>query len=377
MNASLPGLTRDELEAPAAVGAPKLCQNCTWSSKYKRQKDGETPLFVKCCQAFLCAGCRKQRRCQRPSEPTAEARARYDLQLSVPPNDGWYGRIPESVYHADRGSLSSSGARLLLPPNCPEDFRQNQLEPPKPKPQYDFGHAAHKMVLGEGGELFVLDPEIHGRTKEGAVAAKPAATSKWKAAEQHARSEGKSCITKEQMDIAQTMAGKVHAHPVAGRLLQSGVAEYSGYWHDDDTEVRCRFRPDFIPDTKGRNVCLDYKTSVSANPAHFRKVAFDYGYHQQAAWYLDGLREVQVAADAAFLFIVQRKTPPFTVSVVQLEPEDIELGRQQNRRALAIYAECVASNKWPGFGDGIHTIGLAPWARKQIEESLTLEGIDL
>lgn len=371
MSASLPGLTRDELETPAAVGAPKLCQNCTWSTRHKRQKDGETPLFVKCCQAFMCAGCRKHRKCQRPSEPTPEARARYDLQLAVPANDGWYAQVSESVYHADRASLSSSGARSLLAPSCPAIFRQNQLEPPKPKPQYDFGHAAHKMVLGEGAQIFVMDPAVHGRTKDGSLAANPKATTKWKAAEQHARAQGKSCITKDQMEIAQTMAGRVHAHPIAGRLFQSGVAEYSGYWHDDETGVRCRFRPDFLPDTPGRRVCVDYKTAKSANPAKFRKDAFDYGYHQQAAWYLDGLRETQIADDAAFLFVVQQKEPPFVVSVVQFEPEDIELGRQLNRRAIDIYAECVASNRWPGYGDGIHTIGLSLWARKQIEETLT------
>jgi hypothetical protein len=52
-------------------------------------------------------------------------------------------------------------------------------------------------------------------------------------------------------------------------------------------------------------ICVDYKTADHANPAAFAKSALDYGYHQQAAWYLDGLRELGISDDAAFLFIVQ------------------------------------------------------------------------
>lgn len=359
------------MTAPAVVsGSPTKCQNCGFSSRHTRQKVGETPQYVKCCSAFLCAGCRKHRKCVKPSEPDIDARARYDLQAAVPPNDGIYAHVPESVYHADRVSLSSSGARLLTPPSVPALFRHYLDEPQKPKPQYDFGHAAHKMVLGEGGELFVLDPAVHGRTKDGAIAQKPSATSMWKEAEAKARKQGKSCITKDQMEIAQVMAGKVFSHPLAGKLLQSGNAEMSGYWHDDATGARCRFRPDFLPDVKGRFVCIDYKSAVSANPTAFRKSAGDYGYHQQAAWYLDGLREVEISDDAAFLFIVQQKTPPFLVSVVQLEPEAIELGRRQNRIAIDTYAQCAADNKWPGYDEGIHTVGLQPWLVKQLEESI-------
>ncbi|MGC7220097.1 recE, partial [Mycobacteroides abscessus subsp. massiliense] len=85
----------------------------------------------------------------------------------IPAEDGMYSGIPDEVYHGDRTSLSSSGARALLAPSCPEIFRHQQLEPPAPKPQYDFGHVAHKFVLGEGSEIAELDPAIHGLNKDG------------------------------------------------------------------------------------------------------------------------------------------------------------------------------------------------------------------
>jgi hypothetical protein len=78
------------------------------------------------------------------------------------------------------------------------------------------------------------------------------------------------------------------------------------------------------------------------------------------------------ATGAAFVFIVQQKDPPFLVSVCQLEPEDIELGRNQNRRAVEIYAACKESGVWPGY-DGIATCPLPGWARKQIQDDLNNE----
>jgi hypothetical protein len=185
--------------------------------------------------------------------------------------------------------------------------------------------------------------------------------------------EGKAPLLKPAIETAQVMAGKVHTHPLASKLLEAGTPEISGYWHDDTTEVRLRFRPDWLtdPGPRGRILCVDYKSAKSADPAQFRRSAADYGYHCQAAWYLDGLREVEISDDAAFIFIVQEKVPPYLVSVVQLDAEAIEVGRRINRRAIDLYAKCRANNEWPGYDNTIHTVGLPAWLLKQIEESET------
>lgn len=348
---------------------PEKCQNCGYSQRYSRQVDGEVLVYCADCRAWICAACREQRGCE-ANHTLVDQTVNVAQQSAVPQLDGIYAHIPEDVYHGDPRSLSSSGARALLPPSCPALFRQKIDEPPDPKPQYDFGHAAHKMVLGEGQRLFVLDPAVHGRTKDGEIAKVPAATSKWKAADQAARENGKLPITKANIDIAQRMAGVVHTNRVAASLLSAGAPEVSIYWRDEATGVRLRCRPDWLPDRSGRMICVDYKTAVSANPAAFMKAALDYGYHQQAAWYLDGLAAAGVADDAAFLFIVQQKAEPYLVSLVQLDPEAIELGRRQNRRAIELFAECQSRQVWPGYGDGIHTGSLPGWAVKQIEEAL-------
>lgn len=321
----------------------------------------------------MCAGCRELRNCIDPTDPPASEliKSRHALAAQVPVNDGVYEGVPDTVYHADPHSLSSSGARTLLN-KTPAEFLEDRNTPPKPKPQYDFGHAAHRMVLGAGSDIAVMDPAIHGKTADGKLAQEPKRTTMWKKAEEKFRDAGKTCITKEQMGIAQVMAGRVWSHPVAAKLLSEGTAEASGYWHDDATGARLRVRFDFLPDRPGgRQIVVDYKTAISANPAAFRKSCGDYGYHQQAAWYIDSVPELQIGEDAAFVFLVQMKTPPFLVSVVQLDPDAIELGRRLNRKAIDRFAECMTTDKWPGHGDGIHTVSLPPWVHTQAEAVLS------
>lgn len=289
--------------------------------------------------------------------------------MSIPDKDGIYSTIDEELYHSDTDSLSSSGARTLTN-LTPAEFLQDQLKQRKPKKAYDEGHLCHKMVLGKGGEFAVLDPNVHGRKADGSISDRPTATAKWREADAYARERGKTPVTRDQMDTAQRMAGKVFDHRLASKLLQSGSAELSGWWHDPATGVRLRFRPDFLPDGPGRPIIVDVKTSQSANPRRFAKSCADFGYHQQGAFYIDGLAACTGVEDAAFAFIVVQKDEPWLVSVCQLEPEDIARGRAQNRKAIELYAACRESGEWPGY-DALYTIGLPGWARRQIEDDLT------
>lgn len=87
---------------------------------------------------------------------------RTDLPPGVPPNDAMYSPlvVPENIYHADPTSLSSTGGARTLIRQTPKQFYNDRHEPQKPKPEYDFGHCAHKMVLGEGNQFKVMDQKF-------------------------------------------------------------------------------------------------------------------------------------------------------------------------------------------------------------------------
>jgi hypothetical protein len=52
--------------------------------------------------------------------------------------------------------------------------------------------------------------------------------------------------------------------------------------------------------------------------------------------------------DVDFLFVFQAKTPPYLVTVVSLDDQAVETGRQLNRRAAGIFRDCTTTGHWPG-----------------------------
>ncbi|CCW14640.1 hypothetical protein EBESD8_52100 [Rhodococcus aetherivorans] len=223
-----------------------------------------------------------------------------------------------------------------------------------------MGHAVHTMVLGVGAPVVRID--VDAWTTKAAKEQRDAA-----------RAEGKVPLKAADYDTAAAMAASIRRHPVAAALFQDGAAEQSLYWRDPDTGIMLRCRPDWLPPNRtGRLLVVDLKTSTSANPDKFAKSCAEYGYHQQAAWYLEGIAALQLADDAAFLFVVQSKTPPFEVTVNELDHESILLGRRLNRHAIDVYAECVESGVWPGYGHEVNRITLPAWAHYQSEEILSV-----
>lgn len=133
-----------------------------------------------------------------------------------------------------------------------------------------------------------------------------------------------------------------------------------------------RARLDWLPDyAPARRVIIpDFKTTESAHPDDLRRAIYNYGYHLQAAAYIDAAQAVGHATDAAFVLIAQEKTPPYLVTVVQPDPPALDIGRDQNRRALELYAECTATGRWPGYTDDVAEIALPGWVeRRHFEET--------
>lgn len=280
--------------------------------------------------------------------------------MSIPTDDGMHRVVDEADYHADRGSLSVSGAKLLLPPSCPSKFQEAMDNERQPKKVWDFGHVAHRLVLGKGAEFTVLDPAVHGLKKDGTIADSPAATAGWKAAAAEARAHGRTPISLSDFAKAEMMAAKVQKHPRAGHLFRDGDAEVSLYHTDPETGVRLRGRCDWFEPNGDID---DYKTSTTANPDELQHKFYKLGYFMQAAWYIDLAVAVGASENPTFRFVVQEKEPPFELVVVRYGDDDIEEGRRRNREAIRLYADCAQRRDWPGYADDsevvIHLPGYA------------------
>jgi hypothetical protein len=279
--------------------------------------------------------------------------------LDVVVRDG----LDADEYHADKDSVSSSGLRAILPPGCPAQFKHDRDNPKPPKREFDFGHAAHKLVLGDGPEIDVLDFDSY-MTKAAQLQ------------RDEARRMGVVPLLRHEYEQVEAMAAAIRQHPIAGPLFTpgSGIPERSIYWTDPATGIRCRIRPDWLKQLAEVVLCADYKSCRDASPDAVAKAVRDHAYHQQDALYTDGLEHAHPGKIARFVFVFQAKTAPYLITVRELDTQTRDIGRARNERALRIYADCTTTGIWPDWTgpiDHIPTLSLPTWAAiREAEEYL-------
>ena len=262
--------------------------------------------------------------------------------------------MPEAEYHA-RPELSASIAKRLIAPGGPARYKWEQEHGRKESKAFDLGHAAHTLVLGRGEPIAVIPEEA--LSANGGVGTKAAAA--FIAA---AREAGQTPLKPAEHQTVLDMASALARHLDAINLLALAEdIEVSAFAADPATgvEMRCRF------DAIGPDVLIDYKTSVSADPARWARRVVDCGYHLQAAHY-EHMARLCGITDAPMRFIVQEKEPPYLVSVIRLDEEAINLGAYRMDEAAAIWQRCHATGVWPGYGEGEHLIELPAWAYDEL-----------
>lgn len=273
---------------------------------------------------------------------------------------GVYLDMPDAVYHADpvpAGSLSVSGARKLLPPNCPARFKYDRDSPPQRTEVFEFGHASHHEVLGVGPQLVLVERD---RWDTNAVKAEVAAI----------REAGGVPLKRDQYERVQAMAAALRAHPYAGPLFApgTGTAEVSIFWVDGPSGVWRRSRLDWLrhPIAGRRLIVPDYKTCDCADPETLQRTINNYGYHRQGAWYLDAVRAVGLDAEPVFVLVFQEKEPPYLVTIAEPDPPALRIGAALNREAIDVYRRCVAEDRWPGYADdNVTQVGLPAYVENR------------
>jgi len=273
-------------------------------------------------------------------------------QMSIKP--GIYDDLTNEFYHSHTNALSSSGARLLLD-KSPLHFKVRQSKQ-ETNEAFEAGTLTHSLVLENDESAAQLLDFKDWRTK----AAQEAAA--------EARAEGKIPVLQKQWDEIRAMRDAVWANPDAALLLSGGKAEQSIFWkHESGAMLRCR--PDYyVPDSPIGPLCIDLKTSADADPRKFDKSASDFGYFAQQAWYEDGI-EALTGKRPMFVFIVVEKGDVPAVSIPELDAEDVDLARDRNQIAVALWNKCRAADEWPGYAPTA-PIRMKPWTRITIEREL-------
>lgn len=264
---------------------------------------------------------------------------------------GIYTGITNDDYHAGPG-ISQSALSALA--RSPLHYWAQHVDPNRerrePSAAMKLGSAIHMAVLEPElfVEAYVIAPKVDRRTKDGKAT--------W---DQFVIDAGdKELLSAEDYIVCQSIAQQVRNHPTARKVFQDGIAEESVYWHDRETGLLCRCRPDWM---KG-NVIVDLKSTDDASHAAFQRSAWNYRYWMQAAWYMDGVEQATGIRPEAFVFAAFEKSAPYACAFYYADEAMLEMGRREYRKLLNVLTHCIATDTWPGYPTEVTALGVPSWA---------------
>lgn len=266
--------------------------------------------------------------------------------------------VDETAYHQDpceTPSLSSSVAKVLIgksPMHAHHVHPRLGNGPREDKKEWDLGNIAHKLVLGKGREIAVIDADDYRKADA-------------RAARDQARAEGKIPALREQYDNATVAAGVIAARLGDMGIVLSGESEVPIAWQERSNHgpIWCRGLIDHIVVEGDRAIVYDFKTSRSAHPAACARAVLQYRYDVQQAAYTSGVSRVwpKVAGRVEFVFLFAEMVAPFGVTPGRIDDVLREHGEAGWTKAIVDFGESLSSNQWPGYTNSIVTLEAPGW----------------
>ncbi len=302
---------------------------------------------------------------------------------------GFY-RMPLWQHHSqpcDGVSVTSSVLRTMRKGTPADVWAFHRLNPDRmeqpDRPAWKLGSAIAAFIEGGEdqlrGEFYVLPAKKPNRPnekqliafKEGrATQAAMEAISFWERVEADPRPK----ITEADVDRIKALGEVLARDPVAATML-GGEPEITMAWKDPKTGIWCLSRPDNMTfDGTG----VDYKSisimDAYIQPYHIDRRITDHLLFMQMGWADEAFEQITGERMGALGFVFQLTTPPFHVIPRALDDEEVGIGRWMNRQSLDRFAECLASDNWPGPGEHVGAYHMPAKLRERILEEMNTEG---
>ena len=212
-----------------------------------------------------------------------------------------------------------------------------------------LGTLIHAMVLEpeEVPRRFVRAEDADRRTKVGKEA--------W--AKLLEQAGDRRLIQSGTWDLAVRVTESVCTDLASFMLIEqcrSGMIEVPLFWESNG--VSCKGRPDAV---LSDGTIVDLKTTSDCDPKKYRNELFRRYYHTQAAFYRRGLMS-NGGGWRSHIIVAVETTAPYAVGVYRLGSQVVDSADLKIREWLDVYRECVATDRWPGYG--FHEIVTPHWA---------------
>lgn len=242
--------------------------------------------------------------------------------------------MTEKEYRAAEGINKSTLWEIR---RSPAHYKYLLEHPLEDTPSLRFGRALHAALLTPTAykREYVTAPDFDKRTKAGKEA-----YAEWAAA----ISSGATIMT---ADETQDIAGMLKSYkgcPDARNLLKKTRRELPIFWNDKNLGLKCKCRVDAM----SASAVIDIKTTADGSLDSFRRDALKYGYHVQAAHYLDGV-EALTGKRPDWYFIAIEKKPPYAVHVLKASASFIDFGEYERNVLMERLHSCMESGEWCSY----------------------------
>ncbi len=218
----------------------------------------------------------------------------------------------------------------------------------EPTDAMEKGIALDSLILGSGKDRIVSVDAADWRTK---------AAQESRAA---IRAEGKVPILIHKMEELRKTAEVISSGLAEKNIFFNGKTQLKLEWEHEG--VKCKGKLDHFIEKDA--YIYDLKCVENAEPGHCIRSMTQYGYDIQYASYTQGVGKnfSYLAGKTKMLFLFCEVEPPNAISIIELAGSLMELGNRRWNRAVSTWGQCLASNKWPSYGqDDVIRAEAYPW----------------
>lgn len=256
---------------------------------------------------------------------------------------GVYEDIPEDAYHA-HAAISNSGLSRIN--KSLAHFRYGGSSPSTDAQV--FGRAFHAMC--EDPKTFSDRYTVFNGDRRSSAGKEAYA----RAVEQY----GENIIKAADYEAIFAMRRSMLSKDVTRRLVEmQGQNELSLLWDGLGPLAKSRFDKYVGP----AGLIIDFKTTRDASPKAFSRAIYQFGYHRQAAFYLEAARSLGMPAER-FIILAVEKTPPYACAAYELQDEALSAGMGEILTLMDAYKTALETDTWPDYPDEITMVNLPAWA---------------
>jgi hypothetical protein len=166
--------------------------------------------------------------------------------------------------------------------------------------------------------------------------------------------ETREVIAQDDYLEAMQAVNNLKAFPAYAELMDGADTQVALFGELEGVKVKSLL--DILPRCERFTHALaDMKTTNEMSDQHFARTVARFGYHRQAAIYLDLYNAITGENRDTFYIVWVHSKAPFECAMRPLSPSAISEGRRWYKSALRQWEKCIETDVWPSPWDDTET----------------------